>query len=175
MSRFKFTDKDDKRLTQLVHKYGTTNDDFRMIGKEMNLKPRQCRERWLLYLAPDINRNPWTREEDEELLLMLSEIGNKWVFISERLNRTTPQIKNRFAYLKRKVEKEMLKFAEYSFKFNPFYNSIEQSECENEREEEGECMREDEGKQISNEDKYISHDDYINSPLDQEYSFDTFE
>ena len=166
MSRFKFTDKDDKRLTQLVHKYGTTNDDFRMIGKEMNLKPRQCRERWLLYLAPDINRNPWTPEEDEELLLMLSEIGNKWVFISERLNRTTPQIKNRFAYLKRKVEKqqkEMLKFVDYSFQFNPFYNSIEQSESE-------------EGtKQISNEDKYISHDDYINSPLDQEYSFDTFE
>ena len=58
----------------------------------------------------------------------------------------------------------MLKFVDYSFKFNPFYNSVEQSESENEREEEGECMREDEGKQISNEDKYISHDDdYINS------------
>lgn len=106
MNRFKFTPKDDERLKELVKKYGSENSDFHTIGKEMNLTARQCKERWTLYLDPQINRKIWTDEEDEQLLLMLSDFGNKWALIAEKLNRTTIQIKNRFIYLKRKVDRE---------------------------------------------------------------------
>jgi len=51
------------------------------INKNIGLSKRQgkqCRERWINFLSPDIKREPWTAEEDLALLVKRNEIGNQW-------------------------------------------------------------------------------------------------
>ena len=38
---------------------------------------RQCMDRWNLYLNPELNNNPWTPQEDMELLTLYSRIRYK--------------------------------------------------------------------------------------------------
>jgi hypothetical protein len=40
--------------------------------------PRQRRERWFSYLVPDVNRTPWSSEEDGLLFDLLETHGPKW-------------------------------------------------------------------------------------------------
>ena len=39
---------------------------------------KQCRERWINFLSPDIKREPWTPKEDLMLLEKQKAIGNQW-------------------------------------------------------------------------------------------------
>jgi hypothetical protein len=51
--------------------------------------------RWHNHLDPNINRNEWTRAEDEQLVLLHAEIGNKWAVLTRNLpGRTENGIKN---------------------------------------------------------------------------------
>lgn len=46
---------------------------------------KQCRERYTNYLKDGLNCGPWSKEEDEVLLLMHAKIGNKWAEIARHL------------------------------------------------------------------------------------------
>jgi hypothetical protein len=104
----KFTEDDDRRLTSIVNRLGTRS--WTVISKEMgDRNPRQCKERWETYLNPDINNNPWTKEEDQLLLQKQKEIGSKWVIISQFFDRRTDAaVKNRWQLLERKIKKSLL-------------------------------------------------------------------
>jgi hypothetical protein len=59
--------------------------------------PKQCRERWHNHLNPQINRGPWTAEEDRVLALRHRELGNRWAEIARHLpGRTDTLVKNRW-------------------------------------------------------------------------------
>ena len=59
--------------------------------------PRQCRDRYQLYLAPHIKKKKWTNEEDSLIIQKYSEIGPKWKEISQHIDgRTDNMIKNRW-------------------------------------------------------------------------------
>ena len=61
---------------------------------------RQLKERWYYYLSPNINRGPWTPEEDELLLQLYRQYGSKWMKISNSFkNRTHISIRNRAQFL----------------------------------------------------------------------------
>ncbi|KAJ3424938.1 snRNA-activating protein complex subunit [Anaeramoeba flamelloides] len=45
--------------------------------------PKQCRERWLNQLSPEINKGPFTKEEEELLIEKQSEFGNRWCVLSK--------------------------------------------------------------------------------------------
>lgn len=69
---------------------------------------KQCRERWFHYLDPSIRHTPFTAEEDELILKIQSEIGNKWAKIAENLpGRSANSIKTRYLALCKCLEKGM--------------------------------------------------------------------
>jgi hypothetical protein len=68
---------------------------------------KQCRERWVNSLDPDLLRQPWTDAEDRILIDHQKLWGNKWAKISSLLpGRTDNSVKNRWnSSLKRKIER----------------------------------------------------------------------
>ena len=100
--KVKFTAEDDKKLKDLVEQYGTT--DWNLISQKMETRnARQCRERWENYLSSNVNRSPFTPEEDLLLMQKYQELGAKWVAISKSFNnRTDISVKSRWMVLKRR-------------------------------------------------------------------------
>ena len=102
----KFTVEEDQSLKEIIARYGTT--DWSMIAAKMPKRnARQCRERWLNYLNPDLNTDEWTPDEDKRLLDLHSQLGCRWVQITRAFpNRTDTMIKNRFNMLQRRKQRE---------------------------------------------------------------------
>ena len=91
-----WTRQEDETIILFVKQYGVKN-----WTKLASILPgrigKQCRERWRNHLDPDINRNPWTPEEDELLLKLHEQFGNQWVKISSLIpGRSDNAIKNRW-------------------------------------------------------------------------------
>ena len=58
---------------------------------------KQCRERWVNFLNPNIRRDPFTIDEDLIILEKRLNIGNKWSeIIKDMEGRTENNVKNRF-------------------------------------------------------------------------------
>lgn len=58
---------------------------------------KQCRERWLNHLNPDLNRGPWSPEEDQLLMSLHEQFGNHWSKIASLMpSRADNMIKNRW-------------------------------------------------------------------------------
>jgi hypothetical protein len=58
---------------------------------------RQCRDRWLNYLSPEIASEPWTPEEDQLLVEKINEMGDHWTWMTPFFNaRSENDIKGRW-------------------------------------------------------------------------------
>lgn len=91
-----FKPEEDIMLISLVNMYGLNN--WTKISSQMpNRSKRQCKERYLLFLSPNIKNLPWTLEEDLRLIEMLKIFGKKWTIIAKFFNgRSDINIKNRY-------------------------------------------------------------------------------
>jgi hypothetical protein len=119
----KFTPDEDHAIIILVQRYGT--DNWKQIAKEFtDRNARQLRERWRFYLNPQLNKNPFTPEEDKMIVDGMKQYGNSWKTISENLlpNRTDLSIRNRFRQIQREgikqKEKNEQKINFSDFKFD---------------------------------------------------------
>ena len=100
--REKFTIEEDNYLRMLYEHFG---NNWNAIAKQMRTKnPRQCRDRWMLYLTPDRNNKPFSLQEIMKLKDMVAKYGHKWRVISSCFDRTEVQIKNMWKVLQRKKE-----------------------------------------------------------------------
>jgi hypothetical protein len=58
---------------------------------------KQCRERWLVKLNPEVRRSPFECWEDEIIRRECQRIGNHWSIIAQLLpGRTACSVKNRW-------------------------------------------------------------------------------
>ncbi len=95
---------EDDLILSLIEIYGTSWSKISKIIKTRNGK--QIRDRYINVLAPNINKNKFTPDEDNLLLNLYKKYGPKWSKIHTYFKeRTTDMIKNRFhSTLKRKFE-----------------------------------------------------------------------
>ena len=102
----RFTEDEDVLLAQCVG--NADKIDWNVIASHFkDRSARQVRERWNLYLSPDINVMPWTDEEDNLLIEKINEFGCRWSKLNAFFaGRTQMSIKNRWnSHIKRIVER----------------------------------------------------------------------
>lgn len=92
-----WTDEEDKLLIELINdKYGKK---WRFISQHFINKTKfDCYSRFI-QINPNIKKGKWTEEEDEKIVLLVSEHGYDWAKIADIIkNRTSKQIRSRYIY-----------------------------------------------------------------------------
>lgn len=76
---------------------------LKMKGVGHLKSPKQCRERWLHHLNPDLSKEKWTLEENKRLFELQKVHGSRWKEIATFFpKRTDNGIKNQFFSIIRK-------------------------------------------------------------------------
>jgi hypothetical protein len=64
---------------------------------------RQCKDRWVSFLSPDIVNGPWTEEEEALLCEEFAVLGNSWKQITSKFpGRTDINVKSHWAVMQRR-------------------------------------------------------------------------
>lgn len=99
-----WTPKEDALLVDLMKKYGQS---WAMISSALPGRTgKQVRDRFLNKLRPHIRCGDWSVEEDELIVSLSKEIGNRWSLIATHLpGRTEAQVKNRYySHIKKRLD-----------------------------------------------------------------------
>ncbi|KAF2678711.1 hypothetical protein K458DRAFT_316036 [Lentithecium fluviatile CBS 122367] len=71
-----WTKSEDERLKSYVREYGT---QWAVIARQMETRSAdQCSKRWNHSLKPELERRPWTEQEDQLLMRSLLPHGHRW-------------------------------------------------------------------------------------------------
>lgn len=92
--RRRWSQEEDKKLTDIIGRHGACN--WSHIGELHGTRDgKQCRERWMYHIGPNINKSPLSNEEIALVMKMQARYGNKWSNISAMMpGRTASSIKN---------------------------------------------------------------------------------
>jgi hypothetical protein len=89
-----------------------------MSEKSRPRTSKQCKERWINYLRPDISFNKWSKKEEILVFKYLRVYGNHWSKIAEKLKgRTENSVKNYFYSTIRKNIRKVKKTLALSTEF----------------------------------------------------------
>jgi hypothetical protein len=100
--KHKWTPVEDYRLGTIVAAFGSSS--WRLVAELLpGRSGKQCRERWLARMAPDVKSEVWNPQEDAILVAAQAQFGNKWARIREMLpGRSAVAVKNRWTWLCRR-------------------------------------------------------------------------
>lgn len=91
-----WTLEEDKKLIEWVHAEGALKWS-RAAQYIPGRSGKQCRERWLNNLNPNLKKSNWNDEEDELIFTLYKKYGSAWSKIARHFDgRTENSIKNRF-------------------------------------------------------------------------------
>ncbi|KAI3823584.1 hypothetical protein L1987_05023 [Smallanthus sonchifolius] len=102
-----WTVEEDEILSGYIQKHG--HDSWRALPKRAGLNRcgKSCRLRWINYLNPAIKRGKFSEEEENLIINLHSNLGNKWSRIASQLpGRTDNEIKN---YWNTHIRKKFIK------------------------------------------------------------------
>lgn len=101
-------------MVRLIRENGTKQ--WSQIANQLNnvlnvtRNGKQCRERWVNFLNPEIKKDPFSLSEDILILEKRLAIGNKWSeIIKEMPGRTENNVKNRFNMMYKNIKDEFIK------------------------------------------------------------------
>ena len=102
----RFSPEEDKKLTDLALQDPNPIKNWPQIAQSFpGRTTRQVRERWNRFLDPSLKNAPWTTEDEEKLITLHQEYGNKWAEMSKLLdNRSQIDIKCRWRSISKKKE-----------------------------------------------------------------------
>jgi hypothetical protein len=90
---------------------------------------KQCRERYLNHLNPDVKKGDWTNDEDKRILALHDTLQNRWCKYVEYLpGRTDCSIKNRFHVLCRTQRASKLTYSDTESSFKGYDSHSRTSE-----------------------------------------------
>ncbi|CAD8088529.1 unnamed protein product [Paramecium primaurelia] len=114
--RKSWNQEEDQQLQELYKDYG---DKWKKIAELLHLHQKSqgkirtaaaCRERYQNILKPSLNKNIWTRDEEEKLFLLQKQYGNCWTKITVKMrNRSELICKNYFYATIRRVLRRLSK------------------------------------------------------------------
>ena len=109
-----WSESEDEYLVQLINsslrKWGKISELLnKKIHNSMRIRSgKQCKERWVNHLDPNMKRDKWTQEEDLAILKLNKTMGHQWSKISKIIgNRTDSAIKNRVKSLINKQRQDL--------------------------------------------------------------------
>ncbi|CAD8053608.1 unnamed protein product [Paramecium sonneborni] len=96
-SRRAWSLKEDNKLKYAIKQNGT--NWINVASAMQNRNPSQCAQRWKRIKPYNLfsKRQPWTNNEDQQLLTLVQTHKNNWVQIAKKIpNRTSKQVRERF-------------------------------------------------------------------------------
>ncbi|KAI9918371.1 hypothetical protein PsorP6_011743 [Peronosclerospora sorghi] len=80
LSKRQWSSEEDEALEVAVQTMGA--NDWPVIARLLPGRcGKQCRERWVNHLSPDVNKEAWTEQEDLVIFNTRDRIGNRWADI----------------------------------------------------------------------------------------------